>query len=79
MSLEPTKKKRLEDVEIGDVIVRHLGGEIPMELRVTHIDDVEDVIYCGPWEFDMATGAEIDAELGWGPPPKHTGSYIEAK
>ena len=35
-----------------------------------------------PWEFDKKTGAEIDDDLGWGPPTaeepnKMTGSFIE--
>ncbi len=28
-------------------------------------------------KLDRATGAEIDEELGWGPPPLMTGSYID--
>jgi hypothetical protein len=54
-----------------------LAGEIAMELRVTEI--TEDRVICGAWEFDKRTGAEIDDDLGWGPPPKITGSYIKHK
>lgn len=63
----------LADLELGDPVVRNLGG-VEMVLRVTEMTD--DVIECGPWTFDKATGAEIDEELDWGPPPKRTGSVI---
>lgn len=62
------------DVEKGDIVTRMLA-ESPMELRVTEITD--DKIVCGWWEFDRATGAEIDDDLNWGPPPKFTGSYLK--
>ena len=66
-------------LKVGDTVTRWLAGTIPMELRVTEITDTE--ILCGPrdvgWMFDKATGAEIDEELGWGPPPKMTGSFIK--
>ena len=57
------------------MVTRLLAGTIPVELRVSEITD--DRIVCGGWEFDKATGAEIDDDLGWGPPPKMTGSYIK--
>jgi hypothetical protein len=67
------------ELKVGDTITRWLAGTIPMELRVTEITDTE--ILCGPrgvgYMFDKATGAEIDEELGWGPLPKMTGSYIK--
>jgi hypothetical protein len=66
-------------LKVGDMVTRWLAGTIPMELRITEITDTE--ILCGPrdvgWMFDKATGAEIDEELGWGPPPKMTGSFIK--
>ena len=64
-------------MNVGDMVTRWLGGEIPMELRVTELTD--DRIICGDYEFDKATGAEIDEFLGWGPPPKfaYTGSFIK--
>lgn len=64
------------EIKVGQFVTRMIAGTIPMELRVTEI--TEDRIYCGGWEFDRATGAEIDDDLGWGPPPKypHTGSFI---
>jgi hypothetical protein len=65
----------VDEIKVGDVVTRWLGGEIEMQLRVSAI--TEDRILCGGWEFDKATGAEIDDDLGWGPPPKMTGSFIK--
>jgi len=64
-------------IKVGDTITRLLGGKIPMKLRVSEITG--DRIICGAWEFDKRTGAEIDEDLGWGPPPKfaYTGSFIK--
>jgi hypothetical protein len=66
----------MEEIKVGQTVTRWLAGTIPMELRVTSVTD--DRIVCGGWEFDRATGAEIDEDLGWGPPPKFamTGSFI---
>jgi hypothetical protein len=61
-------------VKEGDEVTRVLGG-VPMKLKVTKV--AEKTVECGPWTFDKATGAEIDEELGWGPPPKGTGSYLK--
>jgi hypothetical protein len=63
----------LMNLKPGDVVTRMLAG-IPMPLRVTATDG--GVITCGAWTFDQTTGAEIDEDLGWGPPPLATGSYI---
>mgnify|MGYP001572383740 CR=1 FL=1 len=60
---------------IGDVVTRWLAGTLPMLLRVTEVR--ADRIVCGAWEFDPACGAEIDEDIGWGPPPGQTGSFIE--
>jgi molybdenum cofactor biosynthesis enzyme MoaA len=66
---EPTMK-------VGDTVVRSFGGDGPkMKLVITAI--TADAIICGAWLFDKKTGAEIDEDLGWGPPPLHTGSFIE--
>jgi hypothetical protein len=74
------KNQYFESISIGDVVQRNLCGLI-MELKVTDLTD--DLIICGGtkeshggWWFDRHTGAEVDEELGWGPPPKMTGSYI---
>lgn len=61
-------------VEIGQKVTRMLAGKIPMELKVT--DVTESLIVCGPWTFDLVTGAEVDEDLGWGPPPLVTGSFL---
>lgn len=65
-------------VKPGDQVLRMLAGSIPMPLKVTEVTETE--ILCGKrdigWMFDRKTGAEIDEDLGWGPPPKMTGSYI---
>lgn len=62
-----------EDIKAGDTVTRMLAGEIPMQLNVQSITD--DLIDCG-WTFDRKTGIEVDDDLGWGPPPKHSGSYL---
>ncbi len=64
----------LEDIQVGGKVVRHIAGVIPMWLRVTRVTG--SVIECSDWTFDRATGAEIDDDLGWGPPPRMTGSFI---
>ncbi len=65
------------EIQVGQEVTRLLAGTIPMQLRVTAV--TEDRIICGDYEFDRATGAEIDEFLGWGPPPKFkmTGSFIK--
>jgi hypothetical protein len=66
----------MEEIKVGQTVTRWLAGTIPMELRVSEVTD--DRIICGGWEFDKTTGAEIDEDLGWGPPPcAMTGSYIK--
>ena len=70
----------------GDTAIRMLGGSIPMLVKVVEV--LPDRIRCdvaeGPvitdgnyWEFDRATGAEIDDELGWGPAHGVTGSFLK--
>jgi len=59
---------------VGEKVVRVIAGEVEMPLKVTAI--TEDRVICGPWTFDKATGAEIDDDIGWGPPPKVTGSFL---
>ena len=63
------------DIKVGDVVTRMLAGQIPMQLRVTDIDD--NFIYCGGpegWKFDKKTCMEVDEELGWG--NDGSGSYL---
>lgn len=68
--------KKLEEVKRGDTVYRYLAGRIEMPLIVSDVTD--SIIDCG-WKFCRFTGAEIDEELGWGPPPLKTGSYILAE
>lgn len=73
-------------VAVGDWVVRNLAG-ILMPLKVTAVTD--KLVICGDdkvpggdetdhvgWWFDIETGAEVDEELGWGPPPLMTGSFL---
>ncbi len=64
-----------ENVKVGDTVVRMLAGTLPMKLPLSKV--TEEVITCLDWEFDRATGAEIDDLLGWGPPPLMTGSFLD--
>lgn len=62
------------DVKVGDTVKRMLAGEVPIELKVTAVDDT--YIYCCPpglewakedgWKFLRLNGVEVDEELGWG-------------
>jgi len=65
---------KFKDSKVGDEVVRWLAGEIEQRLKVTEVK--EDRLVCALWEFDKRTGAEIDEDLDWGPPPKMTGSFI---
>jgi hypothetical protein len=69
----------LRDIQPGDEVVRWLCGTIPQDLKVTEV--TEDKIICGPWEFDRTFGAEIDDDIGSGPPPKYqfTASLLKKK
>lgn len=58
----------LRSVAAGDKVIRLIGGEVPMRLKVT--EATEHRIICGPWEFSRVSGAEIDAEL------THCASYL---
>lgn len=58
----------------GDDVTRVFGG-LKMPLKVTAC--FENTLVCGPWEFDLDTGMEIDDMLGWGPTFGRSGSYIK--
>jgi hypothetical protein len=68
-------KRDFSHLKVGDQVTRLLAGKIPMKLEVIEIKP--DRIIAGLWEFDPVTGAEIDDDLGWGPPPKVTGSFLK--
>jgi hypothetical protein len=55
---EPLCEEDFPTLVKGDVILRQLGGFIPMELIITEVTD--DRVICGSWEFDRNTGIEID-------------------
>jgi len=65
------KAKSLNDLQVGDAVIRDLGG-VTMPLRVTSVTPTE--IHCGYWIFSRRTGGEIDADLGWD--ETNTGSFI---
>ena len=60
--------------KVGDKVTRMLGGSIPINMVIDKIED--GIITASLWTFDEETGAEVDEYLDWGPPPKHTGSFI---
>jgi hypothetical protein len=62
-------------LKVGDKVIRMLGGEVAMPLVVTEVAD--SYVVCQAWQFDKATGAEIDDDLDWGPPPKWTWSFLK--
>lgn len=64
-----------DNLKIGDVVTRMVAGSEMMKLKISEL--TPERVICGPWEFDRQTGAEIDDDLDWGPPPKMTGSYLE--
>jgi hypothetical protein len=70
----PINLEKLLTIKSGDVVTRLLGGEVPMNIRVTDVTD--DRIICGAWEFDRGTGMEIDEQLGW--TKTRSGSCISA-
>lgn len=72
-----------EHLKAGDAVMRLLGGEVPVALRVKEVDD--KLIYCQPphaewpkdqcWKFWRDNGAEVDEDLGWDG-INVTGSYL---
>lgn len=72
------------DVPVGEIVTRMLAGSVPMQLRISRV--TETSLFCKPpdapdfpdeWEFDKATGAEIDDYLQWGPKFGRTGSFLK--
>jgi len=62
-----------EHIKPGDQVTRLICGTMPMELKVTKVDD--KLIHCGPWTFDRVTGGEVDEDLGW--TAHQTGSVLK--
>jgi hypothetical protein len=69
-----------EHLKEGDAFTRNMGG-IKMPMTVLKVAD--GIIHAkatnGPagYQFDVATGAEIDEDLQWGPKWGRTGSSID--
>lgn len=59
--LQTPKSIDFTGVTTGDTVTRLLGGVIPMQLNVTHVD--ETLIHCGAWTFDRRNGVEVDEDL----------------
>lgn len=53
----------LDDIKVGDSVIRMLCGTIPMELTVTEVTD--ELVICGHWKFRKDTCCEVDEDLGW--------------
>jgi len=76
----------LESLKAGDKVSRYMDGkklfmrmivrEVKEKSLICDALELNGTIFRGGWEFDKRTGAEIDDDLGWGPPPKSTGTYI---
>lgn len=67
------EEKWLRALQPGDLVQRVLCSDTcTMRLRVTAVTATR--ITCGDYEFDCATGAEVDEVLGWG--PDGSGSWI---
>lgn len=62
-----------EHIKPGDTVTRMICGNMPMQLKVTKVDDT--LIHCGDWTFDRITGGEVDEDLGW--TAYHTGSVLQ--
>ena len=68
----------LSEVKSGDEVLRWIVGcSTPMPL-IVKIVTTNRIICVGGWEFDRATGMEIDEQLDWGPDGV-TGSWIKAQ
>jgi hypothetical protein len=72
---------RFAHIKVGDTVIRLLAGTVPMLIKVFEITN--GIIKCRVpeigedyWQFDVVTGAEIDPDLNWGPPPMFTGSFL---
>lgn len=77
-----------EHLKVGDRVQRQMGAGGPLlTMVVVHVDDA--LVYCDldhrpllglplkeHWQFDRATGAEEDPELGWGRSYRVTGTFL---
>jgi nitrite reductase/ring-hydroxylating ferredoxin subunit len=58
-------------MSVGDVVTRNICGHL-MRIKITEI--TKDRVICGPWEFDLRTGMEVDEALGW--TARSSGSFL---
>lgn len=70
----------LANLTPGDIVLREFSAA-PM--RLPYFGTRDGLIYAGfglslYWTFDVATGAEVDDGLSWGPVYGRTGSYLSA-
>ena len=82
------KKRKFDYLKTGDKVTRLIGEEIHMPMVVAEVRDttilcngvmapnVDASVLRGGWEFDIETGAEEDAVLGWGVKFGRTGSRL---
>lgn len=72
------KLRKVQGPTVGMIVTRWLAGVVQQDMKITAVTD--EIITCDEmWTFDRKTGAEIDEDLGWGPPPRSTGSFITEK
>lgn len=63
----------LQNLRVGDKVIRLLAGTLPMHLIITKI--LPNKIVCGDYEFCRDCGVEQDEYLEWN--CSHSGSYIK--
>lgn len=70
--------------EVGMLVHRILGGVVEMPMIIKTVDETSFTVvpqekpdFEDHWTFDIATGAEIDEDLKWGPKYGITGSIIK--
>lgn len=77
-----------KDLKVGNRVDRYHGSGFFMEMEVVGFGDNLLVcaavqpgggLFMGGWTFDMATGAEVDIDLEWGPKWGKTGTYLKEK
>jgi len=77
-----------KDLKVGTRVDRYIGDELFMEMEVVGFGDNLLVcaavqpgggLFMGGWTFDMATGAEVDIDLEWGPKWGKTGTFLKEK
>lgn len=65
-----------DNIKVGDKVLRKIGKNGPESIMTVTQIKKNKIICNKAWSFDKKTGAEIDKDLRWGPPPLITGSYL---